>query len=269
MIGMAGRLRLVVGLDGAGRCVLREQYAAQLHRVLQLIEGEVPAEGLVYLLNPTGGIVQGDDLEASIRVEEGAHAIVTSPSATKIYKMDRGEAASRMTLRVERGAVLEYLPEPVIPHAGARFREALELDVAEGGRALAWELLAPGRTARGESLAYDRLSFRLDVTEGGRRVLRERSEIVPGEGLRGPSILSRFGYYAILLVVGGPSGEVERALREEAGDAVAGVTRLDGTGVVLKALSEDSPSIQDLLRRARERVMPLLAGRPATGLRRT
>jgi urease accessory protein len=269
MIGMSGRLRLTVGLDGVGRCTLREQYGQQLHRVLHLIEGGVPSEGLVYLLNPTGGIVQGDELDAQIRVEAGAHAIVTSPSATRVYSMDRGEAASRMDLRVEPGAILEYLPEPLIPHAKSRFRETLGMEVAEGGRALAWEILSPGREARGESLAYERLSVRLDVKEGGQGVLRERAEILPGEGLGGPAILGRFRYYAILVVLGGPAPEVEAALRDETRGTYAGVTRLEGTGVVLKALDTGSQALQRLLARARERVMPLLSGRPAFPLRRT
>ncbi|HXX94286.1 MAG TPA: urease accessory protein UreD, partial [Planctomycetota bacterium] len=72
---MSGRLRLVVGPDRTGRCALREQFDSELHRVLQLIPGGAPEEGLVYLLNPTGGIVRGDLLDADIRVESGAHAV--------------------------------------------------------------------------------------------------------------------------------------------------------------------------------------------------
>lgn len=269
MIGMAGRLRLVVGLDGAGRCSIREQYNSQLHRVLQLVPGDAAEEGIVYLLNPTGGIVQGDDLEAEIRVEAGAHAIVTAPSATKVYRMESGGAASRTRLRVDAGATLEYLPEPLIPHAGARFVEDIEIDVAPGGRALAWEVLAPGRAARGESLAYDRLEFRLRVLEGPRTVLLERSSIVPADGLAGPAVMADGTYYGLLVAIGGDPARLEAALRGVTGDSRAGVSRLRGTGVVLKALARDSRSLHGLLHRAREAAAPILMGRPATPLRRT
>ena len=94
-LGMAGRLRLVVGLDGVGKCVLREQYATALHRVMRLVPGDDPTEGVVYILNPAGGVAQGDTLEADIRVESGAHALVTMPGATKVYRMERAEATSR------------------------------------------------------------------------------------------------------------------------------------------------------------------------------
>src|ERR1043166_3659734 len=217
MIGMAGRLRLVVGLDGAGHCALKDQFNSQLHRVLQLIPGDAPEEGVIYLLNPTGGIVQGDELEAEIRVARGAHAL------------------SGPRLRGERDAVLEYLPEPLIPHAGARFVEELELDLEEGGRTLGWEILASGRAARGESLAYERLELRLGLRAGEEVVLRERGAIVPSEGLDGPAVLGEFSCYGILWAVGGEESLMEEALREFKEREYSGVTRLR-RGVVLKVL---------------------------------
>src|SRR3954469_4661232 len=155
MSGMTGSLRLVLGLDGAGRCALRENYSTQLHRWLHLAPGGAPEEGVVYVLNPTGGILQGDTLDAEIRVEAGAHAIVTTPSATKIHPMDGRGAVSKTGLRVEKGGVLEFVPEPVIPFAGSSYVEDLAIDVAEGGKLLAWEVLAPGRQAKGEMFEYD------------------------------------------------------------------------------------------------------------------
>ena len=269
MIGMSGRLRLVVGPDRTGRCALLEQFDSELHRVLQLIPGGAPEEGLVYLLNPTGGIVQGDLLDADIRVESGAHAVVTAPSATRIYGMDQGGAVSRTRLRVDRGGILEYLPEPLIPYARARFVESLELDLEPGGRALAWEILAPGRAARGESLQYDRLEFRFRVRVGARMIVRERSVIVPAEGLEGPAVLSRFTHYGILVAVGGDPAPIERSVREEIGTAFAGATRVRGNAVVLKVLAEDLGSIGKLFGRVREAVIPKWSGRPATPVRRT
>ena len=123
--------------------------------------------------------------------------------------------------------------------------------------------------ARGESLAYDRLDFRLSVREAGREILRERASIVPAEGLGGPAVLSGHAHYGVFLAVGGHDGRLEGALREAAGSMEAGVTRLRGSGVLLKALAGDSRSLHALFVRAREAALPLLSGRPATALRRT
>jgi urease accessory protein len=264
MSGMTGTLRLVLGLDGAGRCALRENYSTQLHRVLHIVPGGVPEEGVVYVLNPTGGVLQGDRLEATIRVEPGAHAIVTTPSSTKIHRMDGAPAESRTTLRVESGAVLEYVPEPVIPFGGSSFIEDLSIDVAAGGKLLAWEILAPGRQARGEVFAYDHLGLRLRLSEAGAVVLRERADLRPREGALA---MGGATHYGVLMVLGGEPEPLLERIRPLLDGARAGVTRLPGTGVLVKMLAAEGREIEAVFRRVRERVVTELVGRPATALR--
>lgn len=267
MSGMTGTLRLVLGLDGSGRCSLRENYSTELHRVLHLVPGETPEEGVVYVVNPTGGILQGDTLDAEIRVEAGAHAIVTTPSATKIHRMDGQGAISTTRLRVERGAMLEFVPEPVIPFGGSSFVEDLAIDVEAGGRLLAWEILAPGRRARGEVFEYDLLGLRLRLSEGGAVTLRERSDLRPREGGLGSLSLGDGSYYGVLLVVGGDADRLVDSLRPLLAQERAGVSRLPGTGVIVKMIASEGRRIEGAFRRLRERILTELAGRPATALR--
>ncbi|HVR82709.1 MAG TPA: urease accessory protein UreD [Planctomycetota bacterium] len=264
---MTGSLRLVLRLDAAGRCTLGENYSTQLHRVLHLVPGGVPEEGVVYILNPTGGVLQGDLLEADIRVESGAHAIVTTPSATKIHRMDRRQAESRTRLRVEKQAVLEYLPEPLIPFAGSRFIEDLSIDVASGGKLLAWEILAPGRQARGEVFAYDHLGLRLRITEDGQVVLRERADLLPRGEPAGTLGMGGATHYGVLLALGGDPERLVESMRGSMDGCRAGVSRLPGTGVLLKMLAGQGREIEAAFRSVRQRVLHDLVGRPATPLR--
>ena len=266
MTGMAGTLRLVVGLDGAGRCSLREQYCSQLHRVLQLIPGEAAEEGFVYVLNPTGGILQGDRLEADIRVERGAHGIVTTPSATKLYRSER-PAESTTRLHVAADATLEYLPEPIIPYSGSRYVEHLSIDIEPGGRLLSWEILAPGRAARGELFDYDLLGLRVEVREGGLEILRERAELRPAREKLPSLSMGTATHYGVLLVVGGDAPRLAAEIREDLESIRAGVTTLPGTGLLVKALAVGGRDIETLFRRVRERVLRCWTGRPASSLR--
>jgi len=269
MTGMAGALRLVVGLDGAGRCALREQYNSQLHRVLQMIPGEVPEEGLLYVLNPTGGVLQGDRLEADVRVERGAHAVITAPSATKIYRADRLSAESRTRLRVAEGAILEYLPEPLIPYSGSRFVEHLLLDVESGGRLLSWEVLAPGRAARGELFDYELLGLRLEVREGDSIVLRERADLRPSREPFPTLALGEATHYGVLVVIGGDVQQLIDGIRDDCGALRAGVSALRRTGLLVKAVAGGLREIHGLFHRVRDRVLTHWTGRPATVLRTT
>jgi urease accessory protein len=222
---------------------------------------------VVYLLNPTGGVLEGDRLEAEIRVEAGAHAVVTTPSATKIHRMDRRRAESRTRLCVAGGAMLEYVPEPVIPFAGSRFIEDLSIEVARGGKLLAWEILAPGRQARGEVFAYDHLGLRLRVAEDGQVVLRDRADLRPREESSGALGMGDATHYGVLLALGGRPEALVEALRGTIDGCRAGVSRLPGTGVLLKMLADRGRDIEAVFRRARERVLRELVGRPATPLR--
>lgn len=267
MTGMAGALRLTMGLNDAGHCTLREQYCSQLHRVLQLIPGEAPEEGLVYVLNPTGGILQGDRLEADIRVERGAHGIVTTPSATKLYRAER-PAESSTRLRVAAGATLEYLPEPIIPYSGSRYVENLSIDVEPGGRLLSWEILAPGRAARGELFDYELLGLRLSAREGGLEILRERAELRPSrEKLPSLAMGAAATHYGVLLAVGGDVSRLTDGVRGDLESLRAGVTTLPGTGLLVKVLAAGNQDIEALFRRVRERILRHWTGRPATPLR--
>ncbi|MFN2317914.1 MAG: urease accessory protein UreD, partial [Gemmatimonadales bacterium] len=42
----------------------------------------------VYLLHPPGGLVSGDVLRIDAAVGEGAHALLTTPAAAKVYMAD-------------------------------------------------------------------------------------------------------------------------------------------------------------------------------------
>ncbi len=166
--------------------------------------------------------------------------------------------------------MLEFIPEPLIPFAGSRFVEDLAIDVAEGGKVLAWEILAPGRQARGELFAYGLLGLRLRVSEGGRIVLRERADLKPEGERPGPLVMGSADHYGVLLTLGG--GDPERLIslmRAAVEGARAGVTRLPGTGVLLKMLAPRGRDIERAFRTVRERVLADLAGRSATPLRTT
>src|SRR5688500_8716763 len=40
----------------------------------------------VYVVHPPGGVVGGDELRIDVRVDPNAHALITTPAATKFYR---------------------------------------------------------------------------------------------------------------------------------------------------------------------------------------
>lgn len=108
-----------------------------------------------YILNPTGGVVGGDNLDIEIWLEPGAHAFLTTPSATKVYRTIGPLAQQRLIFSLKRDSVLEYLPRVTIPFAGSSFYQNALLFMEEGAKAIFLDIFSAGRKARGEHLAFD------------------------------------------------------------------------------------------------------------------
>ena len=93
-----------------------------------------PAELLtLYLQSVSGGIYRGERLEISLEVESSALAQVTTQSATIVHRMkDGADARQDMRIRAAEGALLEYLPDPLILFPGAKFETTLRITAAPG-----------------------------------------------------------------------------------------------------------------------------------------
>jgi len=156
------------------------------------LDPALPDMAFVIVASPGGGVLQGDRLEMSVAVEPGARLHVDTSSATRLYRMPSREARSEVRLRVGAGACLELVPDPYLPYAGARFRQETSAVVDETGVLLLGEVVAAGRTARGEELRYDLFESTLEVRRpSGALVYRDATRLAPGEGLEVPGLLGR------------------------------------------------------------------------------
>src|SRR5215207_6102789 len=209
------------------------------------------AATLAHLHNLSGGVLGGDTLELSVEVGGGASAQLTSTGATRLYRCRPGSPAAvqRQGFRVGPGALLEYLPDELIPFAGARYRQETRIDLSDGAGLFWWEAVAPGRAARGELFEYDSLHFTLDLTACGLPLSLERVALEPVlRPPRSPARLGPYLYFATLYVcrVGVPESrwlELEAELAELArslsspGSVLWGVSTLPAHGLVVRSLS--------------------------------
>ena len=60
------------------------------------------------LVNPPGGgVVGGDELHLDVRLDAGAHALITTPGATRLYRSEGALALQHSRLQLADGARLE------------------------------------------------------------------------------------------------------------------------------------------------------------------
>jgi urease accessory protein len=161
---------------------------------------EGPGVCHVYLLHPPGGIVGGDRLQIDVRVSDGAHALVTTPAATKVYRTAGPLAAQDCSLTIEPGATLEWLPQETILYDGADVSLATHVRLAPGARFLGVDLLCFGLPARADGgFARGRCQQAIELWRGERPVALERGRFdgdgavhAASWGLAGAPVLGNF-----------------------------------------------------------------------------
>jgi urease accessory protein len=166
------------------------------------LDPAVPGMAFVYLQNPTGGLFEGDDLAVSLRAEADAQVHLTTQAATKAYRAETGCARQRVELDVAAGAFLEYVPDPLIPHAGARVEQEVVASVEPGGSAIVAETVAPGRVASGEAFGYSSLSLTTRIVVDGVETAVDSLVLEPrAVDPRRPGILGDYAYLVSLFAI--------------------------------------------------------------------
>lgn len=137
------------------------------------------------LLHPPGGLVSGDDLSLAVRLAQGAHTLLTAPSASKFYAADAHNVAQRQTTDLSvAGGMLEWLPRETIIYDGARaeMRTSVELDNASA--CIGWEMICLGRPAANESFTHGSVRQSLILTREGLPLLHEVLRFEGGDALQ-------------------------------------------------------------------------------------
>jgi urease accessory protein len=249
-----GLLELAFRVGSDGRTVLaarRQRFPLRLTVPLEL-DPALPEMAFLYVQNPTGGVFAGDRLVTRIDAGPGTRLHLTTPSATRAYRMEGGHAEHVAELSLGPGSYLESLPEALIPQRGSRYVSRTAVQLREGAAYVGAELVAPGR--HGESFAYDLLELETAVGDAaGQELCVDRVRLEPAR--RRPSsrgLLGEAGYFGTLIAVAdGHDGErlaaaTDRRLAELPGvDAAAGALP-SGVGVLARVLGS-SPA---LVRRA-------------------
>lgn len=271
-MGWHGHLRIDYRRDGE-RCIALDRHHGPL-RVLQRLYPEGPGICHHVLVHPPGGIVGGDVLELEATLAAGTHAVLTTPGATRFYRSAGETAHQRVAFDLAAGARLEWLPMETIAHRACLADNSLSLRLAPGAEAIAWDLLALGLPAAGESFDAGRYAQRCElpgvwldagIVDGSDRVL-----------LDGPCGFAGHRVLGTLFCAAGGAGFdaarrtalVEAAREVIDGDALAataGVTSPHAPVVVARVLAdrvEPAMALAVRLRAAWRRVLWGLAANP-------
>ncbi|WP_226022013.1 urease accessory protein UreD [Halomicrobium salinisoli] len=266
--GKDGALELTFASTEGGTQLVRDYATVPFHVSGTLGHDPHPDASTVFVQSPTGGVAQGDRHDIEIAVREDAVAHVSTQSSTKVLTMERNYAAADATFSVASGGHLDYVPEPTILHANARYYQDLTVELESDATAVVADVVVPGRLARGERFDFERYLSRVRAEGPDGLLFEDATHLTPAEvDPRAPGVLGEYDVYGTLFVVD-PDGDAvdSDALHEAVADheARAGATELpNDAGVAVRALGDRAETVTDALHAAWDRARRELIDAPA------
>jgi urease accessory protein len=127
----------------SGRSVVHHTHKGPL-RLLKSLYPEGDAVCHNVLVHPPSGLVGGDTLDIQIQVDGGAHALITTPGATRFYRSEQGLAQQKVRVHLAPGAKLEWLPLETIAYSGCQALNQWVCHLSPGSALMAWDMVALG-----------------------------------------------------------------------------------------------------------------------------
>jgi urease accessory protein len=229
-VGRAARVELVFAVRH-GRTILAEAYGEPPFRI-----GRPFRDGAVLhliLASSAPGVFGGDRLDQYIRLEPGARVRLTSQSAMQVHPSPDGASATiQSAFEIAAGAQLSCEWDPLIPFAGSRLKQTIDLRLADGG-ALYWsDAFMSGRAGRGEQWAFEALDHELRLRRGGALSYLERYRLCPGARLSAPWVAGDAAYFGTVLAAGVQPGADLEVIHHE-------IARTAGLRAAVDALEPD------------------------------
>jgi urease accessory protein len=108
--------------------------------------------------------------------------VLTTQSATKVYRTPDSHAHQRMTVRVGADAVLEHLPDQLIAYRDAVYVQDTVVDLDPTASYVTAEVVTPGWAPDGTLFRYEEVRLRQEIRVDGRIAVVDNLIVRPGDG---------------------------------------------------------------------------------------
>ena len=249
-----------------GRSVATHQFHRGALRVLRPHYLDESGQVCYVVINPGGAYLGADLYLIDVDVQDGAKLLLTTQSATKIYRTPGSFAEQRMTLRIGEGAQLELAPDQLIAYREASYRQNTSITVRPSSSLIMAEVTTPGWSPDGASFRYEELRLRNEIRvetdagkdRGGDTELLALDNLLlrpPLSDVTGLGCMEGFSHLGSLIVV---DRRADQALADELDQVTTGYDAYTGVSLtaakagtralVLRALSNSTEELNSLLR---------------------
>ena len=155
--GKVGILDVELKENNELKTVITKQFSQVPLQIQRAVypENSLPGMAYLYIISPSGGILQGDRYKTDITMKNNAISHITTQGATRIYSMNSNSASQMVNITLDENCYLEYIPDQIIPYQNSRYYQKVNLNIHDDATLIYSEVLTPGRIAMDESFDYD------------------------------------------------------------------------------------------------------------------
>ncbi len=258
--GKVGILEIELKQDDNKKTSITKQYSQVPLQIQRAVYSEksLPGMAFLYIISPSGGILQGDRYKIEITLKNNAISHITTQGATRIYSMDSNFASQITNITVDDNCYLEYIPDQIIPYHNSRYYQKVNLNVHDNATMIYSEILTPGRMAMNEFFGYDICYIRTYCKNQEQKFrCLENMKIEPkSNNLNSKGILGEYKILGTMYILTKKQQviELERMINDNLGETenvLIGTSILPNeSGIIVKILGNNTEQVFELVYKA-------------------
>ena len=255
--GKVGILDVELKQNKELKTVITKQYSQVPLQIQRAVypENSLPGMAYLYIISPSGGILQGDRYRTDITLKNNAISHITTQGATRVYSMNSNSASQMVNITLDENCYLEYIPDQIIPYQNSRYYQKVNLNIHDDATVIYSEVLTPGRVAMKEIFDYDICYLRTYCKNQNNKFrCLENMKIEPkSQNLKTEGIFGKFDIVGTVYILTKKKYiiEIENKISknlEQFNDISIGTSILpNDSGIIVKILGNNTENIFEII----------------------
>ena len=255
--GKVGILDVELKQNKELKTLITKQYSQVPLQIQRAVypENSLPGMAYLYIISPSGGILQGDRYRTNIRLKNNAISHITTQGATRVYSMNSNSASQIVNITLDENCYLEYIPDQIIPYQNSRYYQKVNLNIHDNATLIYSEVLTPGRVAMNENFDYDICYLRTYCKNQNNKFrCLENMKIEPkSQNLKTEGIFGKFDIVGTVYILTKKENvaELENKINknlEQFDDISTGTSILpNDSGIIVKILGNNTENIFEII----------------------
>ena len=250
--GKVGILDVELKQNDKLKTVITKQFSQVPLQIQRAVypENSLPGMAYLYIISPSGGILQGDRYKTDIIMKNNAVSHITTQGATRIYSMNSNSASQMVNITLDENCYLEYIPDQIIPYQNSRYYQKVNLNIHDDATLIYSEVLTPGRIAMNENFDYDICYLRTYCKNQNNKFrCLENMKIEPKENnMKIKGILGNYDIVGTVYILTKKEKlrKLEKMINEKIEFITSGTSILPNeSGIIVKILSNSTEEIYE------------------------